>query len=195
MRALVIAATLLGLSVSAAAEKKGPVTEYTLAGMIGGFDIGKVGGFAGGGHLQVARHYQKWHFLAEYVFLGVGEPQAYATELMPDPPEAQRGYLHRFGGGVRRYSGNITKSSFGTWGWVEVGAGVQIIQGFEEPIVRRDLNFGVGYEYGGRDLSRKIRTVAGFYAARLFVARTLDPTSKQPYDFGVMLSWGVSIGK
>lgn len=196
-------------SMAAAEERTTKFTEITLAGFFGGFDLGDVSGLSVGGHIDVARRWNDWALIGEWGIYGIGEDPTYDMTM----PEARRGSMQRVAVGLRRYVQFSDAKLFETNGWIEAGLGLQMIdiawEGDRE-LERRDLHFGFGMEWGGRDLKKlKLKSLGMFYALRVNVARTpesmlpdagrcggpcTDSGGGQPYDFGIYLNWGLTFG-
>jgi hypothetical protein len=183
--------------------------------LIGNFELGPVSGFSGGGTFDLARRWGDWAIRGEYDLLGFGDDPQYD----PSKPPARHGYAHRFGAGIRRYAEFSDPShmeNFETNAWLEAGVGDQLLDVSWQGrwLERRDVYFSIGMDWGGRHLSRKVKGLDMYYALRVTIARTpadmtdamcgkpcvtmigaggMPPVS-QPYDFGIFLDWGVTLG-
>jgi hypothetical protein len=184
-----------------------PRTELGFGMLVGGFEVGPVGGAAVGVHLDAGRRIGPLMLLGEYNFMGIGESS-------PEKADPIRGHLHRFGVAAR-YSfaefggGRYTPIRGGFW--LEAGLGHQKVAWNEGGILdRQDLSLGFGAEIDIRQGHEKPRFWSIYYAFRTTIAKTPggkatgepicggpcdEPTFPSPYDLGLFFNMGFTFGR
>lgn len=185
---------------------KKPRNELGFGMLVGGYDVGPVGGPGVGVHLDAGRRMGALFLLGEYNLLSVGESSY-------DNPDPIRGRMHRFGAAARYnfadFGGGRYTPIMGAF-WLEAGLGWQIVEWDEGGVLRRnDLSLGFGAEMDIRQKS-KDRFWSIYYAFRATIAKAPpskgddvatcggpcdEPTPPSPYDLGLFFNMGFTFGK
>ncbi len=177
--------------------------------LVGGFDVGPVGGPAVGVHFDVGRQMGPLYLFGEYNLLSIGENSSSVENPV-------RGMLNRFGVNARYHFVEFSDRRHKLQGafWVEAGLGHQQVNWAEGGVLRReDVSFGFGAQFNVRigDRYKPNPKVFGFYYAfKANIARAPGadkqlpptcggpcdmPTPPSPNDFGLFFNFGLMWGR
>lgn len=176
--------------------------------LVGGFNVGHVGGTGVGTHIDAGWNKGSWLLYGEYDFLAIGE----SSYEVDDPI---RGRLHRLSAMLRRSVADISGSRVPLRGelWLEGGLGRQFITWNEGGrLGRNDLAFGIGAEMNimARKDSADPHVFSIHYAVRTLIAEAPlsakmepptcagpcdEPTGPSRWDLGVFFNMGITWGR